>query len=144
MTNRWERLTDLYHAVAALPEDDRASLLTEECADDPALQADIERLVAAHDRASRVVASPALALPAPGLAEDAARPAVERCGPYRLLRTIGRGQKGAIHLAVREDGRFDQRVAIELFDDSSDAELVFGGLRALTRRRRAPTDSRTW
>ena len=37
MTDRWERLTDLYHVAVALPEDERASLLTEACADDPAL-----------------------------------------------------------------------------------------------------------
>ena len=52
MTDRWERLTDLYHAGVALSEDERASLLTESCGDDPALQADVERLIAAHDRAN--------------------------------------------------------------------------------------------
>ena len=119
MTDRWERLTDLYHAVAALPEDDRAPVLTEACADDPALQADIERLVAAHDRAGRPADSPTIA-----------PPVAERCGPYRLLRVIGRGRMGAVHLAMREDGRFDQRVAIELFDDPSDAEAVLDGVRA--------------
>ncbi|HEX6048013.1 MAG TPA: hypothetical protein VFZ21_02050 [Gemmatimonadaceae bacterium] len=57
MTDRWERLTDLYHVAVALPEDERASLLTEACADDPALQAEVERLVAAHDRVSPPVAT---------------------------------------------------------------------------------------
>jgi len=58
VTHRWERLTDLYHAAVALPEDERASLLTEECSDDPALQADVERLIAAHDRANPRVEPP--------------------------------------------------------------------------------------
>ena len=52
MTDRWERLTDLYHAAVALPEDERPALLTAECSDDPALQADVLRLIAAHDRAN--------------------------------------------------------------------------------------------
>ena len=49
--DRWERLSDLYHAAAALAEDERSAFLREECADDPTLQADVERLVAAHERA---------------------------------------------------------------------------------------------
>jgi tetratricopeptide (TPR) repeat protein len=52
--DRWERLSDLYHAAAALAEDERSAFLREECADDPALQADVERLVAAHERASPI------------------------------------------------------------------------------------------
>jgi tetratricopeptide (TPR) repeat protein len=52
--NRWERLSDLYHAAAALAEDERSAFLREECADDPALQADVERLVAAHERAAPI------------------------------------------------------------------------------------------
>ena len=116
MTNRWERLTDLYHAAAALPEDDRASLLTEACVDDPALQADIERLVAAHDRASRTV-------------DDVAAPVADRLGPYRLLKEIATGPEATVFLAGRDDGRSEQRVAITLVENSSDAQLVLDGLR---------------
>src|SRR4051794_27341893 len=135
MTDRWERLTDLYHAVAALPEDDRASLLTEACVDDPVLQADVERLVAAHDRASRPVAPPAVAPTAvaerdPEPADEVPAPPTDRYGPYRLLKLIGHGPLGAVHLAVREDGRSEQRVTIAVVETSSDAELAFDGLRA--------------
>lgn len=78
MTDRWERLTDLYHVAVALPEDERASLLTEACADDPALQAEVERLVAAHDRASAPVASEALRPPEPEQASDIGAPPAEQ------------------------------------------------------------------
>jgi tetratricopeptide (TPR) repeat protein len=135
MTDRWERLTDLYHAVAALPEDDRASLLTEACVDDPLLQADVERLVAAHDRASRPVAPPAVAPTAvtervPEPADEVPPRPTDRYGPYRLLKVIGHGRLGAVHLAVREDGRSDQRVSITAVETSPGAELAFDGLRA--------------
>ena len=52
MSDRWERLTDLYHAAVALPADERTVLLAEECGDDAVLQADVARMIAAHDRAS--------------------------------------------------------------------------------------------
>lgn len=74
MTDRWERLTDLYHVAVALPEDERASLLAEACADDPALQAEVERLVAAHDRVSPPIASQAPRSPDPEQASDIGPP----------------------------------------------------------------------
>lgn len=93
MTNRWERLTDLYHVAVALPPDERALLLTEACADDPALQADVERLVAAHERASRAANAPTDAAPVASTAAEGTDreppPPVDRLGPYRMPRDVG-------------------------------------------------------
>ncbi len=36
-----------------------------------------------------------------------------RCGPYRLVRLLGRGGAGAVYLAERKDGEVEQRVAIK-------------------------------
>lgn len=36
------------------------------------------------------------------------------CGPYRLLRILGRGGMGEVHLAERNDGEIQQKVAIKL------------------------------
>ena len=53
MNDRWERLIDLYHSAVSLPADERATLLAEECGDDLALQADVERMIVAHHLVSR-------------------------------------------------------------------------------------------
>ena len=50
---RWERLTELFHAAVALPDEARGAFLADACAGDPALRAEVERLVAAHARAGR-------------------------------------------------------------------------------------------
>jgi tetratricopeptide (TPR) repeat protein len=129
MTDRWERLTDLYHAAVALPADERADLLAEECAGDPALLADIERMIAAHDRAisGSQTADPA----APERSTKAQEaPVIERFGPYRVLREIGSGPASSVYLAARDDGRFDQRVAITLIEGEMDPYLALERLRS--------------
>jgi tetratricopeptide (TPR) repeat protein/tRNA A-37 threonylcarbamoyl transferase component Bud32 len=129
MTDRWERLTDLYHAAVALPADERAVLLAEECADDAALQADVERMIAAHDRASEK-ADAAEAPVAKGRTTSPPAPAIDRFGPYRVLREIGGGPTSTVYLASRDDGRFDQRVAIKLIEGEMDPNLALERLRS--------------
>jgi serine/threonine protein kinase len=41
-------------------------------------------------------------------------PAPERVGPYRIDRLIGEGGMGMVYLAHRDDGEFNQRVALKL------------------------------
>ena len=105
MTDRWERLTDLYHSAVALPADERAILLAEECADDVTLLADVQRLIAAHDRASSKAdaTDPAAS---DGSATAPSAPVVDRFGVYRVLREIGSGPTSAVYLATRDDGLF--------------------------------------
>ena len=40
----------------------------------------------------------------------------KRIGPYELDRLLGRGGMGAVYLAHRADGQFEQKVAIKLID----------------------------
>jgi len=61
---------------------------------------------------------------ASGLEEAEALPPVERIGPYRVLEQIGRGGMGVVYRAVRDDGEFDQQVAIKLVQPGADRENV--------------------
>lgn len=48
------------------------------------------------------------------LNDTALRPAPERLGPFRVVRELGRGGMGAVFLGERDDGQFEQRVALKL------------------------------
>jgi serine/threonine protein kinase/tetratricopeptide (TPR) repeat protein len=125
---RWERLESLFHAALPLAPAARAMLLDRECADDPALRAEVERLLAAHDRAGRFIQAPAVALAPTGPPE----PPVEgrRIGAYRVVSELGRGGMGAVYLAERADGAFTQRVAIKLIKRGMDTDHVLARFRA--------------
>jgi len=132
MTDRWERLTDLYHVAVALPADERAILLAEECADDPTLQADVERMIAAHDRvtSASAVAEPSVTRNATTAPPAPPAPLTDRFGPYRVVREIGRGPTSTVYLAGRDDGRFEQRVAIKLIEGEMNPALALERLRS--------------
>jgi hypothetical protein len=51
----------------------------------------------------------------PGAPAQTARQGTpRRCGPYRILNTIGHGGMGAVYRAVRDDRAFDKQVAIKV------------------------------
>jgi tetratricopeptide (TPR) repeat protein/tRNA A-37 threonylcarbamoyl transferase component Bud32 len=62
-------------------------------------------------------------------AEDALEsraPASEglRCGPYRVMRLVGRGGMGEVFLAERADGQIRQRVAVKLLREGSPTQSL--------------------
>src|ERR1035441_321722 len=50
-------------------------------------------------------------------------------GPYELDRLLGRGGMGAVYLAHRADGQFEQKVAIKLIDRSEEHTSELQSLR---------------
>src|SRR5262245_17063900 len=127
------RIADLFAEALDLPKEARAAFLDACCAGSPALRAEIAALLAAHDNREtgslpgQVDMGRAAALLA-GTEEAPPR----RVGPYALLRELGRGGMGVVHLAERAEGGFEQRVAIKLLKRGMDSESI---LRRFLRER---------
>jgi predicted Ser/Thr protein kinase/tetratricopeptide (TPR) repeat protein len=51
-------------------------------------------------------------------------PPDQRAGPYRLMRRLGEGGQGAVFEAARDDGSFEQRVAIKIVKWDVDSETA--------------------
>lgn len=108
------RLRSLFREAAGKGAAERDAWLEAQCADDPALLAELRALLRADARTDGVLRG-AVAEAAQELdAGDAADSPPEALGPWRVLRPLGRGGMGTVHLGERADGRWQQQVAIKL------------------------------
>jgi non-specific serine/threonine protein kinase/serine/threonine-protein kinase len=107
----WRRVKTIAGAALDRPGTDRDRYIDDVCAGDDALRLEVLSLLRATVKAEKHFETPAGAL-----AIDAT-PVVEiggGAGPYRLVRALGTGGMGAVYLAERFDGEFEQRVAVKV------------------------------
>ena len=142
---RWRRINDLFEAVCTLPRAERPAWLERCGADDSILQAEIERLIRADERADDFLETPAASTARDDFG-DSGPAAGSRLGPYRVLpprpvttasrdhmpeiwghlRVLARVGRGAFGEVFRAwDTRLDREVALKLLPaDESDARAL--------------------
>ncbi|MDP9011529.1 MAG: serine/threonine protein kinase [Pseudomonadota bacterium] len=106
------RIEDIFHAVLAVPSEQQGAFLESCCGGDAELMAELRSLLEASEAEGLLGVQRAAA--ARGAGDAAIHGGV--IGPYHLERLLGRGGMGAVYLAHRADGHFDQQVAIKLID----------------------------
>lgn len=111
---RWRALSPYLDRALDLAADERAAWLMSVSAQDPALGADLRRMLARHQvvHDSRFLEE-AVVDPRTMLAPSLAGHVV---GSYRLVSLIGQGGTGSVWLAERCDGRFRGRAAVKLLN----------------------------
>ncbi|HEY2139103.1 MAG TPA: serine/threonine-protein kinase [Chthoniobacterales bacterium] len=119
---RWQQVKETVATALeyeGIPE--RALFISRVCADDTALQREVESLLAQSPVAFDLRAdSGGFLQTCPPLAPKEGR----RVGAYRLVRELGRGGTGSVWLGERADNRFQQQVAIKLLKRGTDTEEV--------------------
>jgi serine/threonine protein kinase len=129
ITERSQRVEALFASAVELEPGRRAAFLDAECANDPALRAEVESLLAADERAGHFIEEPVLEIMAAAQsnepAESESEPEHGRCmGPYRLIREIGHGGMGEVYLAARADDQYHKQVAIKLVRRGMDTDAI--------------------
>ena len=116
-----QRLQDLLAEALERPPAERGDFLQHACGEDLQLQVEIEELLALHEDAADYFSVLGSEIAAAGVMElEASTQAVIEITPYRTVTPIGRGGMGAVYLAERTDGAFDQQVALKLMHQDMD------------------------
>ena len=111
-TERFHRVEAIVTEALAAPHEQRAELIEAQCGTDSALADEARSLLEACEAEERMMAS---CRRQPDGGRDVP-PDRKRVGPYEIDRLLGRGGMGAVYLAHRADGHFEQKVAIKLID----------------------------
>jgi serine/threonine protein kinase/tetratricopeptide (TPR) repeat protein len=126
-TEEWQEVEELLDAALELEPAKRREFLDEAGATAPDLRREVESLLACEENVEGFLATPALALSS-DFFDDGGDPeerAGQTVGRYRIIREIGRGGMGAVFLAERSDGEFQQRLALKIVRRSfADSELA--------------------
>jgi non-specific serine/threonine protein kinase/serine/threonine-protein kinase len=113
---RWAEVKRIFHAALDLSDEERTPFVQRECAQDIAIRAEVESLLASHRAAGEAMESP----------PELWRSTVEshgdvwlsrRVGPYQPVARIGEGGMGAVYRAVRVDDHFVKHLAIKVLRD---------------------------
>jgi eukaryotic-like serine/threonine-protein kinase len=130
---RLQHIRAVFESVVELLPDDRRRILAEAREADPSLVAEVELLLAAHQRRAGFMEQPIANLHSPAPSGDAGPDlAGSRIGSYEVIREIGRGGMGTVYEAARIDGSFRKRVAIKVIR----ATLLTESLQERFRRER--------
>ncbi len=109
---RFNQLESIVTEALAASDGQRADLIEALCCEDAALADEVRALVDACEAEEQRMEScrkePAV--------DRIGRPERKRVGPYQIDRLLGRGGMGAVYLAHRDDGHFEQEVAIKVID----------------------------
>jgi len=115
MDPAWARVEELFHAALERPESEREAWLAAQTESAPGVLEEARSLLAADRRHGELCAqTPGAAETPDGRAIVAETGAGLRFGPYETQRLLGRGGMGAVYLARRVDGQFDQAVALKV------------------------------
>ncbi len=120
---------DVFNEALEYPTSDRAAFLDRECAGDTKLRSRVERLLGAHERGTRFLASQREVLASVRSESASVEGPGTVIGRYRLLEMIGEGGFGSVFLAEQQEP-VNRRVALKIIKLGMDTRQVIARFEA--------------
>ncbi len=113
-SDRWQKLKDIFTEAVELTPESRSAYLSELRVNEKTLSEELAELIASEEESENFLKKSFeinFDLPSAQTFIGA------RIGNYKIQREIGRGGMGAVFEAARQDGEFEQKVAVKLTDN---------------------------
>lgn len=113
---RWAKISDIIETVLEKNENERSAYLTQVCGKDTALRQEVESLLSYQDTVENNIFenNQLNLLLSPDNNQLTDNFIGKQIDKYKLISLLGEGGMGAVFLAERTDGEFEQQVAIKL------------------------------
>jgi serine/threonine protein kinase/tetratricopeptide (TPR) repeat protein len=136
--NRWQQIEEIFQSALDLAPAERLSFVRESGADTE-LKAEVEKLLANYESADSFIETPVWTQnPLNSIAKQEIKDSLDkkfaedvdgsligrRVGVFQLTKEIGRGGMGAVYLGERDDGEFEQKVAVKLIKRGMDTDFI--------------------
>lgn len=119
----WQNVKEIFLAALEKDSESRRVFLDENCNGDTEIRKEIESLLAEHELLEDFIEQPVFN--AAEVFTNGGNPTEKHFGNYKIIKEIGAGGMGAVFLAERNDGEFNQRVAIKIIRQSlADREII--------------------
>ena len=129
--DRRNEVEALFEKALAFAPERRAAFLDTMAGQDPALYAEVVSLLEAHEDASRFFDRLSDKFVSPIFSHlDEAPSTPGRAGPYRIERELGQGGMSTVYLARRDDGQFEQYVALKVVRSGLDEAVLLQRFRS--------------
>jgi eukaryotic-like serine/threonine-protein kinase len=119
---KWKRIKSILEEALEIAPDSRASFLENSCGDDKDMRREVESLLDFDRTGADILEQNAFSAVMP----DAIGKKFigEQIGNYKIISELGTGGMGAVFLAERADGAFEQKVALKLIKRGMDSEAI--------------------
>ena len=120
---KWEKVSELFHAANELSPDERSAFLNSACNGDPEIRSEVESLLAAGSEASDFISEPVVGSFASDILASHSPAPDQMLGHYRIVSKIGSGGMGEVFHAI--DTKLDRSVALKTLSSLYDNDPKF-------------------